>query len=126
MEQLKDIKPIIVVPDVSLYYFLALLFVGLIVLIVLAMGVVRWIKKRQPNKARQAREVLEKLTYEDAKASAYSITKWAGYLADTEEQQALHVELIQRMATYKYKRDVPAFCEEDQQCVKAYLEACRG
>ena len=125
MDGLKDIKPLVSVPDVSLYYFLALVFGGILLLVLCIFTLSQWLKSRQPSLEKKARECLQQLDYTDAKKAAYTISKWAHYLADTDAKKALHVELIVHLEPYKYKREVPPFSDHDKAKVNAYVEACK-
>lgn len=125
MDGLKDIKPLVIVPDVSLYYFIALVLGAVLILVLLIIGIFKWFKSRKESMEKRAQDILTNIDYADAKKAAYTISKWAIYLADTDAKQALHDELLQHLEPYKYRRSVPSFRAEDQAKVRAYLEACK-
>jgi len=111
---LKDIKPLVDIPDKSIYIFIALVVVGVLLFGVVVYAIYRFIKSKKEKNIRK--ENLKKLKAVDlklSKKSAYEITKFAYYFAQTNEKhykKAMH--LISLLSKYKYKKTVSAFDKE--------------
>jgi hypothetical protein len=90
---LRDIKPNEVIPDFSIYFFVGLILISLIILFF----IVKYIYKKFKNK-------IIMLSYEDPKQFAYEVTP---YLKNIEE-----FELINRLDKYKYRKNVSNIDED--------------
>lgn len=84
---LRDIKPNEVIPDFSIYIFMGLVLLTLIILFF----IVKYLYKKFKRK-------IIMLSLEDSKKFAYEVTP---HLKEIEE-----FELINRLEDYKYKKDV--------------------
>jgi len=116
MQGLKDIKPLMTVPDHSLLMLLSLV-VGLLLL---ALGLYFWLKKptrkrrRRLSKREQAAENLKALDFSDTKEAVYNFSENMHVLTDENENETFH-KLLEKLEVYKYKKEVPPLSESDKQ-----------
>ncbi|HIP18113.1 MAG TPA: hypothetical protein EYG78_02120 [Sulfurovum sp.] len=105
--QLKDIKPLLEIPDNSFYIYWALIiFVILLGLAILYfMGKKFW-ENRKINLAKGYVEQLKAIDWKDAKKSAYDATYYARLLATDERRKELFSQLEPLLEQYKYKKQV--------------------
>lgn len=105
IEQLKDIKPIVSIPDNSLIYLIIALLVSLIILwIVIKFG---W-KKFKPSKnnlRKNALEQLKNLNFTNAKTVAYGFNRY-GYFLLNDDNQKQFEQIQNALIQYKYKKQV--------------------
>jgi len=121
--QLKDIKPLLEIPDNSFY-----LYWGLIIfVIVLVLGVLFFVAKRlwENRKVNLAKGYLEKLKaidWKDAKQSAYEATHYARLLATDERRKNLFSQLEPMLEQYKYKKEVETVDRDTQNKFNLYVQ----
>jgi len=116
MQGLKDIKPLMTVPDHSLLMLLSLI-AGVLLL---ALGLYFWLKKparkrrRRLSKREQAVENLKALDFSDTKEAVYDFSENMHVLTDENDNEAFH-KLLEKLEVYKYKKEVPPLSESDKQ-----------
>ena len=105
--QLKDIKPLLEIPDSSFYIYWALIIfatlLGLAVVFFVAKKV--W-ENRKVNLAKGYVETLKTIDWKDAKHAAYEATHYARLLATDERRKELFSQLEPLLDQYKYKKEV--------------------
>ena len=105
--QLKDIKPLLEIPDNSFY-----LYWGLILSVVLIVLILVWFlgrkfwKQRKINLAKGYLEKLKAIDWKDPKKSAYDATHYARLLATDERRKELFSQLEPLLEKFKYKKEV--------------------
>jgi hypothetical protein len=108
-QQLRDIKPLLEIPDNSYYIYWGLisfaLLLGLILLFFIAKKL--W-ENRKVNLAKGYLEALKKIDWNDTKKSAYEATYYARLLATDERRKELFSQLEPMLEKYKYKKEVDA------------------
>ncbi len=125
LQKLKDIKPPVPVPDMSLWWWLMA-----VVLAVLVVLVVRYFLRRGPccyrprrrDRKQEAVERLKRLDGADTKETVYAFTELFPLVAG--ENTALMAEyeaLVKRLARYKYQKEVPPLGREDRRAIKALI-----
>lgn len=121
---LHDIKPIVDVPEYSIYYFSALSALALILTCIILYLLYKWIQKRNAFSIRKEHiKLLNSLDLSDTKQSAYAITTY-GYTFkdDSPRHSEMYANIINRLEIYKYKKEVEAFDDE----VLGYVELYKG
>jgi len=106
-QQLRDIKPLLEIPDSSYYIYWGLISLG----ILLAVGVLFFVLKklwdnRKINLAKGYLEAMKKIDWSDTKKSAYEATHYARLLATDARRQELFSQLEPMLEQYKYKKEV--------------------
>ncbi|HIO91047.1 MAG TPA: hypothetical protein EYG69_04670 [Campylobacterales bacterium] len=105
-EELKDIKGLVEIPDISFIVFV--LVVGF-VLIILSTLIYLFIKGKRGKKATKKQIMLQSLKtldFSDAKNSAYIFTKNCHLFLD-ETNQKRYNDICDKLEIYKYKKDIP-------------------
>ena len=105
--QLKDIKPLLEIPDNSIYLYWGLIILAVLIVLVLGYFVVKklW-RQRKINLAKGYLEKLKSIDWHDTKKSAYDATHYARLLATDERRKELFSQLEPLLEQYKYKKEV--------------------
>lgn len=111
MEELKDIKTLMVIEDFSLYILVALSVIVLILLIFIIKKIVTKLREQTPIKL--AKKELKKVDLSEAKKSAYTVSKYAKLLSD---------EDFTYLDRYKYKNETIDFTKDDLEKLKRFLD----
>lgn len=122
--KIRDIKPLLEIHDHSIYLFFALVTISLIVILGTMYLLLRWYKnKKRINIRKNTYNNLVHVTLDEPKKAAYEITKY-GYLfkSDSQRNNDMYHNLVDRLEKYKYKKDVEAIDEE----TKSYFELYKG
>ncbi len=106
-QQLKDIKPLLEIPDNSFYLYWGLIILAVLIVLVLCYFAVKklW-KQRKINLAKGYLEKLKAIDWHDTKRSAYDATHYARLLATDERRKELFSQLEPLLEQYKYKKEV--------------------
>jgi len=121
--QLRDIKPLLEIPDSSYYiYWGLILFLSL-----LAFGIVFFVLKklwdnRKINLAKGYVESLKKIDWKDTKQSAYEATHYARLLATDDRKKELFSQLEPMLEKYKYKKEVDEVDSDTQNKFNLYVQ----
>ncbi len=121
---LHDIKPLLEVQEYSLYYFLALVFLVIIILLGISYLIYKWIKAKNAfNQRKENLKIINDLDLKDTKKSAYEITSLGLiFKDDSTRHKEMYDNLVQRLEVYKYRQNVEEFDSE----VLGYIELYRG
>ncbi|MBA1421224.1 MAG: hypothetical protein FAF03_10395 [Epsilonproteobacteria bacterium] len=121
--QLRDIKPLLEIPDSSYYVYWGLITFG----ILLAVGILFFVLKklwdnRKINLAKGYLEAIKKIDWEDTKKSAYEATHYARLLATDERRKELFSQLEPMLDKYKYKKEVDEVDEDTRNKFNLYVQ----
>jgi hypothetical protein len=124
MEKLRDIRDLEVIPDVSFYFFVALVIFSLALLV----GIGYMVYKHFSSKSKDLtkKEVLKRLKdieFDNPKTSAYKITKYARFLADDEKSLKVFNKLESKLLKYKYMPSPPAIDQDTINHYNLFLES---
>ena len=115
--QLRDIKPLMDVDDYTIYIFIGLVILGLFVLLLIIYYLYRFFKKQKDlNLRRVYTDRLKNVDLSKTKEAAYEITYCLQQLEIEPKNMDMANNLIERLAKYKYKKEVDVFDED----VKSY------
>jgi hypothetical protein len=123
LQQLKDIKPLLQIQDSSLYWLIGYLFIGVLIVAILAYLWKVFVVKRKYDAKKEALKILKNLDFSDSKKAAYEITNYGNILVDKENQQHILDELNEMLLEYKYKKEVPPISNEVKQKLNVFLQA---
>jgi len=121
--QLRDIKPLMEIPDSSYY-----IYWGLIIFVsVLAVGILFFVFKklwdnRKVNLQKGYLEAIKKINWVESKKSAYEATHYARLLAIDERRKELFSQLEPKLEQYKYKKEVGEIDDETQKLFNLYVQ----
>ena len=127
MEELRDIKGLVEVTDYSLYYLLGTLGVATVVLLLLTVGLYKYLTKKDPlTQKKVAMDLLDKFEFGDAKASVYEFSHLAQYAVNEDQRRELEA-LLAELEVYKFKKEVPELDAELKAKMKKFImEQRRG
>ena len=120
---LKDIKPLLEIPDNSFYIYWGLIvFVSLLVLAILFFIAKKFWDNRKINLAKGYLEKLKVIDWKDAKQSAYEATHYARLLATDKRRKELFSQLEPMLEQYKYKKEVDKVDHDTQNKFNLYMQ----
>ncbi len=121
--QLKDIKPLLTIPDSSFYLYWGLIGLGgtLGVAILFFMLKRLW-ENRKINKAKQYLAALKAIDWNNSKKAAYEATHYARLLATDERRKELFSQLEPMLEKYKYRRVVDDVDQETLNKFNLYVQ----
>ena len=121
--QLRDIKPLLEIPDSSYYIYWGLITFG----VLLAVGVLFFVFKklwdnRKINLAKGYLEAMKKIDWSDTKQSAYEATYYARLLATDERRKEIFSQLEPMLEAYKYRKIVNEVDEDTLNKFNLYVQ----
>jgi len=121
--QLRDIKPLLEIPDSSYYiYWGLIIFVSLLVLSVLFFVAKKLWDNRKINLAKGYLEAIKNIDWKDTKKSAYEATHYARLLATDARKKELFSQLEPMLEQYKYKKVVEKLDANTQKQFNLYMQ----
>jgi hypothetical protein len=115
---LRDIKPLLEIPDISYYIYYGLISLGVaIVFVVLFFAIRIYLQRRRENLAKGYLASLKAIDWSNPKESAYKATHYARLLATDERRVELFEQLNPLLERYKYKKEVD---EIDDETIRYY------
>lgn len=108
MIKIHDIKPIVEIPDFSVYLYYSLLFLVCVIICLIVYGIYKFFKPKPKTFEMECHEKLQSLDFTNIKQTAYDISKYGRYLAKEERQIRLIDELTDELSSYKYKKEIPS------------------
>jgi hypothetical protein len=122
-EQLKDIKPLLEIPDNSFYIYWGLIVIGsILVAIVLSFVGKKILENRKINFAKSYLKNLKDIDWKDSKKSAYEATYYARLLATDDRRKELFSQLEPLLAKYKYKKEVKEIDQDTLNRFNLYVQ----
>ena len=111
--ELRDIKPLLEIPDSSYYVFLALVFIAVgVVLIIIGLLIKKFWKKRKIDMQKLYFEQFKNLDWTEVKTSAYEATRLGRILTKNNERaKEIYGQFVPMLEAYKYKKEVPMLDE---------------
>ncbi|MEA1880192.1 MAG: hypothetical protein U9N11_06080 [Campylobacterota bacterium] len=122
-QQLRDIKPLLEIPDSSYYIYWGLILFGSLLLV----GILFFIAKkfwdnRKINLEKGYLEAMKKIDWTNTKKSAYEATHYARLLATDERRKELFSQLEPMLEQYKYKKEVEVLDENTKNKFNLYVQ----
>ena len=123
MEELRDIKGFVEVPDESFFYLVLSGFV-LGLLLSLLLWLFLWLRKPKRKSKRlspkeRAKEELKKIEFSDTKEAVYSFSENTQIVSP--EHPAL-LDLLPKLELYKFRKEVPTLSAEDIESMKSIIK----
>lgn len=119
---LKDIKPIVQIPDNSLLIMIVTLFVLIMMGVLLYLLLKPKKRRKKPSKKELVLQRLKSLDFDDDKEVAYSFTKDV-YLFVDEKNKQDYDDIVQKLEPFKYKKDVPAMDKKLKKQIKEFIRS---
>lgn len=122
-EQLRDIKPLLEIPDSSYYIYWGLIdFTILLVAAILFFVAKKLWDHRKINLAKGYLEAIKKIDWKETKKSAYEATHYARLLATDERRKELFSQLEPLLEQYKYKKEVQSVDQDTLNKFNLYVQ----
>jgi len=122
-EQLRDIKPLLEIPDSSYYIYWGLILFGTLLLLGILFFVLKkfW-DNRKINLTKGYLEAIKSIDWKDTKKSAYEATHYARLLATDDRKKELFSQLEPMLEQYKYKKVVDKLDADTQKQFNLYVQ----
>ena len=119
---LHDIKPIVDIQEYSFYYLLGASLFVLFIILGLIYLMYKWIKAKNAfNIRRENIKIINSLNLSETKDSAYTITSLGlVFKDDTPEHTQIYDNLVQKLESYKYRKEVEEFDSEVLSLIEQY------
>jgi len=126
LKQLHDIKPLVKVDDVTIYYFLIVFFIALIILSGITYITLKWYKNRKKEDIRKKHlNIIKKIDLKKTKEAAYALTKYgATFKNDSPRHKEMYNNMINKLQSYKYKKEIKPFDKETISIIELFREIC--
>jgi hypothetical protein len=120
--KIRDIKPLMEVPDQSFYIFMGVLLLSLIIIAGGSYLFLRWFKTRKRQNLRKSTyQKLLHVDLQDPKRAAYEVTEFGLFFRDDSQRtQEMYDNLVTRLEKYKYKKLVEPIDMETQSYIELY------
>jgi len=115
MIKINDIKPIVEIPDVSIYLYYGVVFAGVVLTLAIFFGIYKFFQPKKRTKEYEYYQKLQNIDFTQSKQSAYDIVKYGRLLAKEERSIRLIEELSESLLQYKYQKNVPEVIDHDIQ-----------
>ncbi len=124
--KLYDIKPLVEIDDYSWHYFLFLSVFGVVVIVGAVYLVIKWLRHRKRENIRKKHlQLLYDVDLHDTKKAAYQLTKYgATFKDDDTRHKEMYQNMIEKLFSYKYKKEVESFDRETLSIINLYRELC--
>lgn len=122
MEELKDIKGIIEVPDYSLWILLSIITCVILCLILAIYFLKNRRKKRKKLTSKQiAMRNLKEIDFDDTKGAVYSFCENFQYFIDEKNKESFE-ELQKELEIFKYKKEIEKLSDEQKNTIKRMIK----
>jgi flagellar biosynthesis/type III secretory pathway M-ring protein FliF/YscJ len=122
---IKDIKPMVEIPDLSPWLYWGVIILGVLVLaLAIFFLVLKILSLREENRAKRYLEALHRVEWSDPKKAAYTITHYGRLLATDDRRKELFNQLLPLLERYKYRREVGPVDEETKRRFELYRQVC--
>jgi hypothetical protein len=122
LDSLKDIKPIIEIPDYSFYILCLLATVGVLLLIAIIYNIYKYFKSIGKTPRDISLKILKNIDFQNPKDSAYAITHHGKIVATDHRSQKVLKDLNIKLENYKYKKNVKEIDSETKKEFQLFLE----
>lgn len=106
MIEIHDIKPIVEIPDVSIYFYYSIIVLLVTLGSIVIFFIYKFLKPKKRSEEYKYYEILRNIDFENTKKAAYDISKYGRLLAKDERQKRLILELVELLSMYKYKKEI--------------------
>jgi len=123
LKELKDIKPLVEIPDSSFYIYSALMALAIIVGVILLYVIIRKILQIRNRSMRKTYiATLNSIDFKDAKKSAYDATHYGRLVAQSDREKEIYSQLLPYLEQYKYRKIVGSIDSDTQKQFNLFLQ----
>ncbi len=124
MLKIHDIKPLVKIPDHSIYFYYGVIILGILLICFIFYFLYEYLKKRKNSKQKEYYRILQNIKFDNPKQDAYDITFYGRLLATDERSHKLLEDLWHSLEGYKYKKDVPThFSKETKAKFDTFMDS---
>jgi predicted Ser/Thr protein kinase len=121
--QIKDIKPLVEIPDYSFYCYIGLVATISTLLVVVIYLIIKHIKKlKKESKRKTLLKEIKNLKIDSSKEFAYRVTYLGRELAKSDRSKRVLDGLIAKLEDYKYRKSVPSLSKDIQNEYELFVE----
>lgn len=113
MIDIHDIKPIVEIPDISIYLYYCIVFLIITFGCIVLFFIYKFFKPKKRSDEYKYYEILRNVDFKNTKKTAYDISKYGRLLAKDERQKRLILELVELLSIYKYKKETKSKMSND-------------
>ena len=106
MLEIHDIKPIVQIPDFTIYIYYGLIVTSFLFFLVILYFIFKLFKKKEISKEKEYFIILNNIDFNDTKKSSYLISKYGRLLAKSEREKRLIDDIHHSLELYKYKKTI--------------------
>ena len=106
MIKIHDIKPIVEIPDYSIYLYYGLILFAILFGIVIIYWVYNFLKKKKDSQQKEYFKILKNINFNNQKETAYTISKYGNFMIKDERDMMLFEDLNNSLEEFKYKKDI--------------------
>jgi len=106
MLKIHDIKPLVEIPDHSIYFYYGLIVLAFLLVLLIIYLIYLYIKSKKPSKQKLYYRILKDIDFSNQKQSAYTISKYGRLLIKDDRQKILIEDLINELEEFKYKKEI--------------------
>lgn len=123
---LKDIKPLVEVPDHSLWLLAGLVALVVALIALLVISLLRRRRARVDRKRAEALRRLDALDWSDTKQAVYDFSL-LGHFVTTPKSETAFAQIVKELEAFKYRKTVPELNTELRDRMQTFIrEARRG
>jgi hypothetical protein len=123
LKELKDIKPLVEIPDSSLYIYMGLIALGVVLALLLIYIIARKLfELREKNMRKVYIANLHAIDFTDAKQSAYNATYYGRLVAKSDREKEIYSQLLPFLEQYKYRKVVDKVDADTQKQFNLFLQ----
>ncbi|HIE34576.1 MAG TPA: hypothetical protein EYP79_00050 [Campylobacterales bacterium] len=122
MDKLRDIKPLVQIPDYSFYAYIIAILLAIFLFLILFYKIIKIFTAKKVDPRKEMINSLKNLDFNNPKKAAYLITKLGRELVHDDRSYKIFEELLRRLQKYKYKKDVPQIEDDVKSYLKLFLE----
>ena len=104
--KIHDIKPIVEIPDNSIYLYYGLIILTILFVIVTIYFIYSFFKSKKDSQQKKYFRVLKNLNFNNQKETAYSISKYGDLIIKDERGAMLFDDLNNSLEEFKYRKEV--------------------
>jgi hypothetical protein len=119
MIKIHDIKPLVEIPDYSIYFYYGLIILGSLFGIAIMYLIYTFFKDKKESKQIKYFKILKNINFDNQKQAAYSISKYGNLLIKDEKETRLFKELNDSLEEFKYKKEISKTIPQN---IKAHYE----
>jgi hypothetical protein len=126
--EIRDIKPLLKIPDTTLYLYWGIIIGGIVILLALLFLALKWWRNRKENPRKTYLKALQAIKWDNenggAKQAAYEATHYGRLLVDDARSQEIYAQLLPLLEKYKYKKEVGKVDDETLKQFNLFIQVC--